>query len=295
MSAMMPRQLLNLIPTFAALAALGGVDYASSESAAPSRTVALVSCKDNTLIESETGESSNGAGNSIRTGRMGDAGNNLVLRALLAFDCSSIPPHAHVIDATLELSLLMSASGPIPTNLHRMLADWGEGASNSDGGLGAPSQRGDATWLHCFYPTSFWAAPGGDFDPAVHASVAVGTLGAVYQWTGPDVIADVQSWIDHPATNFGWMLRGDEINNYSAKRFGSHEVVPPYQPHLIITFTLPSQCPGDVNNDGIVNIDDLLGVITSWGQADSAADVNQDGTVNIDDLLAVINAWGTAC
>lgn len=50
---------------------------------------------------------------------------------------------------------------------------------------------------------------------------------------------------------------------------------------------------GDVNANGVVNVDDLLGVINAWGACPCcAADVNGDGMVNVDDLLAVINSWG---
>jgi hypothetical protein len=54
--------------------------------------------------------------------------------------------------------------------------------------------------------------------------------------------------------------------------------------------------PVDVDCNGVVNIDDLLIVINSWGQTGPPgtipADVNDDGVVNIDDLLLVINNWG---
>jgi hypothetical protein len=55
-------------------------------------------------------------------------------------------------------------------------------------------------------------------------------------------------------------------------------------------------CPADVaGDDGVVNIDDLLAVINSWGPCPGCAtDINDDGVVNIDDLLLVINSWG-AC
>ncbi len=50
--------------------------------------------------------------------------------------------------------------------------------------------------------------------------------------------------------------------------------------------------PGDVNGDGIVNVSDLLGVITYWGGCPAcAADLNGDGVVNVSDLLAVISIW----
>jgi WD40 repeat protein len=50
----------------------------------------------------------------------------------------------------------------------------------------------------------------------------------------------------------------------------------------------------DTNCDGVVNIDDLLNVITSWGPCPDRcpADIDHNGVVNIDDLLAVITGWG---
>jgi hypothetical protein len=51
---------------------------------------------------------------------------------------------------------------------------------------------------------------------------------------------------------------------------------------------------GDVNCDGVVNVNDLLGVINGWGAAGACTpvDITCDGTVNVNDLLAVINNWG---
>ncbi|MCA9296227.1 MAG: hypothetical protein KC983_06905, partial [Phycisphaerales bacterium] len=61
----------------------------------------------------------------------------------------------------------------------------------------------------------------------------------------------------------------------------------------------PFYTDGTWGND-VVNIDDLLAVVNSFGESDSPCDVtpaNPDGTfgnneVNIDDLLSVINAFG---
>jgi hypothetical protein len=52
--------------------------------------------------------------------------------------------------------------------------------------------------------------------------------------------------------------------------------------------------PGDVTGEGLVNIDDLVAVITAWGPCSISicpADVNADGVVNIDDLIVVISHW----
>jgi hypothetical protein len=50
---------------------------------------------------------------------------------------------------------------------------------------------------------------------------------------------------------------------------------------------------GDINNDGTVNIDDLLAVIAMWEPCAGTcvADLDHNGTINIDDLLFVINHW----
>ena len=53
-------------------------------------------------------------------------------------------------------------------------------------------------------------------------------------------------------------------------------------------------CDGDANQDGAVNVNDLLLAVSEWGQSGTAADVNNDGTVNVADVLIMIDAWG-AC
>lgn len=55
--------------------------------------------------------------------------------------------------------------------------------------------------------------------------------------------------------------------------------------------------PGDVNGDGVVNVADLLAVITAWGACPAPptacpADLNHSGSVDVADLLTVITNWG---
>ena len=48
----------------------------------------------------------------------------------------------------------------------------------------------------------------------------------------------------------------------------------------------------DLNNDGVVNILDLVFVASHFGTTDTTADLNADGTVNMDDLVLVAGAFG---
>jgi len=63
---------------------------------------------------------------------------------------------------------------------------------------------------------------------------------------------------------------------------------------ISVAWLLPK--PGDVTGDGLVNIDDLVEVITAWGvcgnPSNCPADQNGSGAVNIDDLVLVITNWG---
>ena len=57
---------------------------------------------------------------------------------------------------------------------------------------------------------------------------------------------------------------------------------------------LGTPCPGDINEDGEVGIDDLLALIGAWDTNDPDADLTDDGIVDIEDLLLLISSFG-AC
>jgi len=179
--------------------------------------------KDSTLIENPSGALANGSGPAFFAGRISSASQSL-RRALISFDIvSSLPPGSTIIGARLTLQLSATNAGPVTVRLHRVLADWGEGASVSSGGVGAPALPGDSTWLHRLYVSILWTHPGGDFDPLPRAAALVDQPG-VYAWGPiPEMTADVQAWLDHPESAHGWILIGDESMPTTVKRFDSRE------------------------------------------------------------------------
>jgi hypothetical protein len=211
-------------------------------------TVTLEPSKDNTLYQDAEGDLSNGAGNHLFAGRTGSfpGVDRTIRRGLLAFDVSgSIPAGSTIVSATLTLTMSQTPAGAELVRLRRVLADWGEGdsvASMGEGG-GAAAQPGDATWLYRFFDPNEpvpWASPGGDFAPTSSATLRVESFG-VYTWgPTPELVADVQSWVDQPSQNFGWLLLGDESRLETAKRFDSREHPnPPARPQLFIDYDLP--------------------------------------------------------
>ncbi len=201
--------------------------------------VVLIASKDNTLYENAAGSLSNGTGQHFFAG---NNSGNLSRRALLSFDLAipTIPANTQVASAVLTLNMSRTTSGGEVVELHRAEADWGEGtsaASGQEGGGGAATTN-DATWLHRFFDSTTWAQPGGDFSSTISAEQTVAGLGE-YSWgSTPQMVADVQGWIDNPGSNFGWVLVGNESSASSAKRFDTHEnATAANQPRLTITFS----------------------------------------------------------
>lgn len=186
-------------------------------------TFEIVAVRDNTLYEDAGGALSNGAGQYLFAGSTATA---LIRRGLLAFDAASVaPPDSLVVGAQLELQMSRSISGSQTVELRRVLAAWGEGASDPEAneGGGAASEPGDATWIHTFYPSDLWTSIGGDFAANPSAATPVGSVGVYFWGSTPEMVADVQAWLDDPSSDFGWLLLGNEGTTATAKRFNTRE------------------------------------------------------------------------
>lgn len=218
--------------------ALAGIMLASG--ALRADVVQLGSIADNTLYESSSGNTSNGAGTAMFAGRNSGSVNS-IRRAVLRFDFSSIPANATITSASLRLYDSAANVGPGLVLLHKVTQSWGEGTSLATGGQGngTVATTNDATWLNRLYPGSLWNSPGGDFLPGVSAGTIVSDIG-YYDWSSTQLVSDVNAYYADPAANFGWILIGDESQPSTAKRFSTHEETDPsLRPVLTIEYQVP--------------------------------------------------------
>jgi hypothetical protein len=164
-------------------------------------------------------------------------------RGLVRFAVTNVPPGSVVTNVTLRLRVTRrnSAGSPAVVGLHRLLSSWGEGTKDDQRG-GQAATEGEANWGFRFFGGTAWAQPGGaggsDYAP-VPSATNLFNLPASYTFSSPALAADVQTWIDQPSTNHGWILisQREDINR-TARRVATRENTGS-EPTLIIEFSPP--------------------------------------------------------
>ena len=192
--------------------------------------------KDNTLYEYDPveGDHSNALGFHFFAGENRD---EELRRGVLAFDIAGmIPPGSTITAVSLSINMsrtptercyLWSCTSCLPIGARERPLRLEEKATERQLRLMMP--HGDTVSSIRFLDTQ-----GGDFSATVSASQTVGVVGH-YTWSSAQMVADVQSWLDNPASNFGWLVLGDETDIATAKRFDTRESASP--PVLTIEFT----------------------------------------------------------
>lgn len=255
-------------------------------------SISLGPSADATLIQEPTGEYALGAAYNVYAGRIGDNGGATIRRGLMRFNLSAIPAGSTITSVTLRLYMSQTQSGSQSVGLHRCSLPWTEGTAFAFGGAGAVAGVGDSTWNYQAYPTVPWPSPGGAFAATASATKAVSAVG-FYSWSSTaSLVADVQSWVDAPSSNHGWVIKGNEAASTTVKRFESREAAA-NQPLLVVNYLPPSTRPADLNSSGAVDGADLAILLSQWGAgAASPADLTDDGVVNGGDLAVLLGDWG---
>lgn len=220
-------------------------------------TVVLNASADNTIYQNFPANS-NALGQNFFSG---NNGGNSPRRGLIKFNIAAVVPAGAVITAvTLTLNCNISRNIADNVSLYKLTTDWGEGTSNAaasgDGG-GAAATINDATWPNNFFPASSWVTAGGDYTTTASANTSISGTG-FYTWSAAGLVADVQTWLNNPAINFGWIVLCNETTAATARRFATREnATVANRPTLSVTYTnvLPvtlSYFTGIQKSNGIV-------------------------------------------
>lgn len=199
------------------LAVLSTLFLAGAASAATINEFAL---QDTTIYNNGN---ANGSGQGLFAGA---SGSSVVQRGLIEFDLSAISAGSIItnVSLTMHVNSVGSANTTDTITLNTLSQDWnagtaGGGSATKGGGSGYTPNTGDATWSSSGYAS--WPN-GGAFDSTVSDSLQITGIG-YYTFSGANLITNIQSWVDNPDSNFGWVLRGNELTAGSSKRFSSSE------------------------------------------------------------------------
>ena len=188
--------------------------------------VVLEAERDATIYEEGNGTIANGSGSYLFTGRTESQNASAERRALLAFPITqAIPEGSTITSVSLELTMSRTNSGGQSVRLHRLLEDWSEGPSDPSGqeGGGTTAVAGDVTWIHREFSETLWTKSGASFAQSASATLQVANEGSYSYSSTPELVADVQGWLEDASSNFGWVLVVDSPATGSAKRFNSRE------------------------------------------------------------------------
>ncbi len=204
-----------------------------SLSATPANAVWLTNlCTADTSLIEVAPSNNNGGQAWVLSGRTQNGPRN---RGLYKFDLANLSSNAIVQAGTLVLEVTgVPAEPPVFSafGLRRILRPWGEGDKAATGsnppGRGLLADAGQATWLYANFPTNAWSAPGGaagvDFSSVESSFQFIYGLDVYRFESTPEMVADLQEWVNHPEANFGWLLLcSAEDSIFTARRFGSRE------------------------------------------------------------------------
>jgi len=214
-------------------------------------TVPLPIVQDAIVYESAAGNVANGAGQFLYAGNQS---NGLKRRVAIKFNLAGIPAGATIQEVELALYCNQTSGAATVMPLHRLNADWGEGTSDDSGNEsdGTAAMTNDVTWLHRFFSSQLWTTPGGEFQAAPSATQSVGAANVFHVWSSPGMTADVQGWLNNSGTNFGWIMRGDELTAANTKRFDSRQGgTPANWPQLTVTYLPPGNVGACCLPDGM--------------------------------------------
>jgi spore coat protein A len=217
--------------------------------------ITLPAVQDN-VIYSES-NLSYGAGQCLQVGRPGlsTPRQPLIRRSLLLFDLSSIPAGSNIVSARLNLFRFLPGGPGNRLYVHRVSQDWGEGNEGDSSECtarpkqwGRPPTETASTWRYRFFGArTVWSSESGDTVRGGSFESSFSDSGSLPSWMqavgleGSGIARDVAGWVQDPASNHGWILRGDETLAGTGMRFASRQHPDTsLHPTLTVSFSRPA-------------------------------------------------------
>ncbi len=145
-----------------------------------------------------------------------------------------------------------------------------------------------AVWCQ-YHGDDGWPTSWGSFDYGIIWHKFTGDSGLV--WSDEFRVSQNEDIppIDLPDMGANVVKLAEYNSGYCAmwqdKRDGNIDL---YMRNYLVT----SPCPADITGDGVVDVLDLLAVLSAWGAGGGDEDITGDGLVDVLDLLEVLSAWG---
>ena len=213
------------------------------------------------------------------------------------------------IDTVVRARLIMekadtelSPTEPIYIEAHAVTdaAQWSQG---TELGADPPGPNGGATWLEADAPTPWGSVP-----------LAYGPTQDQQEVTSGNTILDVtvlvQDWADGFVTNNGihLLLSSLDSSSYANAWYSSESSEGTGAQLELVYFSsgiIPPKDRADANEDGFVGADDLVTILTHWGQSGvtwNQGDITPyndgintgDDFIGADDYVEVLTYWGTS-
>jgi hypothetical protein len=263
---------------------------------------AVLAPSDDTFINSGNPANNNGGSSSLFTGTDGHGG---LMRALVRFAMpAGLQGRATVTGARLQLTvreLPNNTIGPAALEtLARVTQPWAQGNGSGElpgtitVGLACGGTITGATWNQTNCATAVaWTTAGGSVTapPSGQADTTGVAADAAVTWdsvSNPAMLADVQSWLDTPASNDGWRLASNtEGAPSAAQRFYATEAGA-FGPSLSVTFT----CKAGFVDNGARGA--AVGALASRRRARGGGDRSPAGIVGRHALAALTRPGETS-
>jgi hypothetical protein len=241
---------------------------------------------DTSIISNST--SNKGAETTIDIGKK--AGANW--RGLFKFDFSQVPKGALIKSAYLHANVPYSIDNgdkKINASIYRLLRDWTEK---------------EATWNNSA-SLNTWASPGADDLSQDRVGTASGqtntSLAAFLEDFNPrwDLTKDVQGMINGDVPNYGWLMIGPETGSSDdffrvyAREANKNYII---EPHLMITYSVPTISRGDLNSDNLINQSDFDILKNDFlkltaNLTNPKSDIDADGQCTVKDAGILMSGW----